>query len=74
MLAGAEMIYVAMFDEVDEGTAIFKCTGDYPVSDVAKFIDMDGQPSDHYLWLTGEAARMLRKEVPLTFKMPIRNK
>lgn len=74
MLAGAEMIYVAMFDEVDEGTAIFKCTGDYPVSDVAKFIDMDGQPSDHYLWLTGEAARMLRKEIPLTFKMPIMNK
>ncbi len=36
------MIYVAMFEEVDEGTAIFKCTGDYPVSDVAKFIDMDG--------------------------------
>ena len=72
MLAGAEMIYVAMFDEVDEGTAIFKCTGDHPVSDVAKFIDMDGQPSDHYLWLTGEAARMLRKEIPLTFKMPVR--
>ena len=72
MLAGAEMIYVAMFDEVDEGTAIFKCTGDHPVSDVAKFIDMDGQPSDHYLWLTGEAARMLRKETPLTFKMPVR--
>lgn len=47
-------------------------TGDHPVSDVAKFIDMDGQPSDHYLWLTGEAARMLRKEIPLTFKMPVR--
>ena len=73
MMAGAEMIYVAMFDEVDEGTAIFKCTGDHPVSDIAKFIDMDGQPSDHYLWLTGEAARMLRKEIPLTFKMPVRN-
>ncbi len=72
MLAGAGMIYVAMFDEVDEGTAIFKCTDNPPVSETAKFITMDGQPSDHYLWLTGEAARMLRKEIPLTFKMPAR--
>lgn len=72
IMAGAEMIYVAMFDEVDEGTAIFKCTGNHPVSEHAKFIDMDGKPSDHYLWLTGEAARMLRKEKPLTFKMPER--
>ena len=72
MLAGAEMIYVAMFDEVDEGTAIFKCTGDHPVSDVAKFIDMDGKPSDHYLWLTGEAAEMLKGKKPLTLKMPNR--
>lgn len=72
IMAGAEMIYVAMFDEVDEGTAIFKCTGNYPVSEYAKFIDMDGKPSDHYLWLTGEAARMLRKEKPLILKMPER--
>ena len=72
IMAGAEMIYVAMFDEVDEGTAIFKCTDNPPVSQYAKFIDMDGQPSDHYLWLTGEAARMLRKENSLTFKMPER--
>ncbi|MBQ8673175.1 MAG: xylosidase [Bacteroides sp.] len=70
--AGAKMIYVAMFDEVDEGTAIFKCSDNPPVSDTAKFITMDGLPSDHYLWLTGEAARILRKEKPLTFKIPTR--
>ena len=72
MLAGAEMIYVAMFDEVNEGTAIFKCTDNPPVSDIAKFVNMDGRPSDWYLWLTGEAAKMLRKEKPLSFNMPER--
>jgi hypothetical protein len=72
ILAGAEMIYVAMFDEVNEGTAIFKCTDNPPVSDVAKFVNMDGKPSDHYLWLTGEAAKMLRKEKPLSFLQPER--
>ena len=69
---GAQMLYVAMFDEVNEGTAIFKCSGNPPVSDVAKFINMDGKPSDHYLWLTGEAGKMLRKEKPLSFKIPER--
>jgi hypothetical protein len=70
--AGANMLYVAMFDEVNEGTAIFKVTDNPPVSDVAKFVGMDGKPSDHYLWLTGEAAKMLRKEKPLSFAMPER--
>jgi hypothetical protein len=39
---------------------------------VAKFVDMDGQPSDHYLFLTGEGARMLRGERPLEKAMPRR--
>lgn len=72
MVAGAEMIYVAMFDEVNEGTAIFKCSDNPPVSSVAKFINMDGKPSDHYLWLTGQASRMLKREIPLSIKMPER--
>ena len=44
-----------------------------PVSKDALFVNMDGQPFDTYLWLTGEAARMLRKEKPLSFTMPKRN-
>ncbi|MCK5278692.1 MAG: xylosidase, partial [Cyclobacteriaceae bacterium] len=70
--AGAGMLYVAMFDEVNEGTAIFKVSDNPPVSDVAKFVGMDGKPSDHYLWLSGEAARMLRREKPLSLSMPER--
>ena len=31
---------------------------------------LDGEPTDHYLWLTGEAAKMLKKEKPLALKMP----
>jgi hypothetical protein len=72
--AGADMLYVAMFDEVNEGTAIFKVSGHPPVSDHANFVGLDGEPTDHYLWLTGEAAKMLRKEKPLTLSMPKREK
>ncbi len=69
--AGAGMIYVAMFDEVDEGTAIFKCTNDPPVGPT-RFLTYKGLPSDHYLWLTGEGARLLRGERPPQDTMPVR--
>lgn len=71
---GAEMIYVAMFDEVDEGTAIFKCTDDPPAGDGVKFLTYEGLPSDHYLWLTGEAGRVLRNERPASDVLPRRGK
>ncbi len=40
-------IYVAMFDEVDEGTAIFKVTSNPPTQ--AHFLGFEGLPSDAYL-------------------------
>jgi hypothetical protein len=40
-----------------------------PNSDKAHFVDNDGMPSDHYLWLTGLGAKMLRKEIPVSFEM-----
>jgi len=57
---GAESLYIAMFDEVDEATAIFKCTNDPPVGD-SPFLTYEGLPSDHYLWLTGKITERLRE-------------
>ena len=64
------MIYVAMFDEVDEGTAIFKCTSDVPPGAESKFLGYEGLPSDFYLRLTGMGAKLLRGEIPLSEKIP----
>lgn len=58
--AGASMAYVAMFDEVDEATAIFKCVDDVP----AGFVTMEGLPSDFYLKLTGKGAQVIRGTLP----------
>ena len=68
--AGNEMIYVAMFDEVDEGTAIFKCTNTPPTGNGGVFLDYEGLPTDFYLELTGMAGRMLRGELPITDSIP----
>lgn len=70
--AGSQQVYVAMFDEVNEGTAIFKISNTPPVCETAKFATNDDQPSDLYLFLTGEAAKMLRKESPLSAELPKR--
>ncbi|RFM28499.1 glycoside hydrolase family 71/99-like protein [Deminuibacter soli] len=68
--SGAEMLYVAMFDEVNEGTAIFKCSDNPPQGKEVSFLSMEGVPNDLYLKLTGEAAKMLRREKPLQLNFP----
>ncbi|MFC2116045.1 glycoside hydrolase family 71/99-like protein, partial [Bacteroidota bacterium] len=70
--AGAEMLYVAMFDEVDEGTAIIKISDNPPDGPGYRFVDNDGMPADHYLWLTGKAGQLLRNEIPNTLEIPER--
>lgn len=69
--AGATTLYVAMFDEIDEGTAVMKCGGPRPVG-ASPFVDLSDTPSDHYLWLCGQAGRMLRGELPATTDLPKR--
>ena len=120
--AGAQAVYVGMFDEIDEGTAIFKqlnvsaVPSNVPykkanvptaygyVSDDDYYISWTGSaywtsgtpqssaqwskkvseldirfqgidddlPTDWYLYLTGEAAKMLRGETKMTATMPTR--
>lgn len=57
---GLDTLYVAMFDEMNEGTCIFKCTADPPVGS-SPFLSYanDDLPSDYYLWLTGQISKLL---------------
>ncbi len=63
--ANVSMVYVAMFDEVDEGTAIFKCSNVVPDGLKSQFVTFEGLPSDFYLKLVATGAKMIRGEIPL---------
>ena len=67
---GVEMAYVAMFDEVDEATAIFKVTNSPPTQ--ARFSTYEGLPSDWYLRLTGEGSKVIRRERKSQAALPIK--
>lgn len=58
--ARVKMIYIAMFDEIDEGTAIFKCTNNPPEGE-SSFGTLEGLPSDHYLKLAGAIGKKLKE-------------
>lgn len=68
-------VFVANFDEFDEGTAIAKGAPDsrfIPRNQWFLTLDADGThvSSDFYLRLTGEIARMIRRGRPLEFDVP----
>lgn len=67
---GLDTGYIAMFDEVDEGTAIFKVTNQPPIEE--HFDTFEDLPSDTYLWLSGEGTKMLLGQRPVTKEMPKR--
>lgn len=69
-MAGNDAAYLAMFDEVDEATAIFKVTNDPPRGE-SSFQTYEGQPSDHYLWLSGQGGKLLRGELPDRIRVPL---
>ena len=58
---GAKMLYVAMFDEMDEGTCIMKVHSSPPEGGRCRFLSYAPDPPDHYLKLVGAAARTWRK-------------
>ena len=65
-----ETVYVAMFDEVDEGTAVFKVTNAPPKE--GRFATFDGLPADWYLRLTGEGSKLIRGERKPDRALPIK--
>jgi hypothetical protein len=74
-MAGAKMLKIAMFDEVNEGTAMFKIAPtrkDAPDQGYWLTLDADGAalPSDWYLRLAGEITRMFHGEIKPDPKLP----
>ena len=65
---GVRSVFVGMFDEVNEGTAIYKVANQTPVGE--NFVTLEGLPTDWYLRLTGAATRMIRNETPLSARVP----
>ncbi|MEM8677741.1 MAG: glycoside hydrolase family 71/99-like protein [Planctomycetota bacterium] len=70
--AGCQMLYIAMFDEVDEGTAIFKCSPGPPTQGDTPFLDFGDLPSDHYLRIAEQAGKLYRDEIPVKETLPAR--
>src|SRR5512133_1891198 len=68
---GVKMLYTGMFDEINEGTQIFK-TDNNPPSNTIPFLTYSPNPEDHYLWISGEIRRALRDETTMGNELPQR--
>jgi len=81
LTAGASMVYGAMFDEVDEGTAMFKVLPSAAQAPVPgeplgiSFVTLDADgcklPSDWYLRLAGAATTALRSGAQVSPALPL---
>lgn len=73
--AGAKSLYIAMFDEMDEGTAIFKCarSTELPLNGSGQFVGIESDlGSDYYLWLVGQGAQWFHGGTSFGFIKPVR--
>ena len=70
--AGVQRLFIGMFDEYDEGTAVMEMSDDppNPSPNYGRFINNDGMPSDWWLSLSGEARAMLQQQRALSNVMP----
>ena len=72
---GATMLYAAMFDEVDEGTALFKLAPARAMPREPKTVALDADgchlPNDWYLQVSKEISEMLKGKVAPSSKLPI---
>lgn len=75
-LAGVS-VYIAMFDEYDEATAIAKAAENQqqtPGNQYFLTLDADGRSlsSDHYLWLSGQISRLIKGQIENSWNPPNR--
>jgi hypothetical protein len=73
--AGVKSVYIAMFDELNEATSIFKCAEDASMMPKGHWLlplDADGVhvSSDFYLRLVRDGGMMLKNQAPMQRKCP----
>ncbi|MEI7728915.1 MAG: glycoside hydrolase family 71/99-like protein [Verrucomicrobiota bacterium] len=70
--AGCRIVFIGMFDEFNESTAIMKSTDNTPALVKSKYIPTENMGADHYLWLTQQAVQMFKAGKQLPEVMPVR--